>query len=424
LTERLRRLALVSLIPSAVDVGLLVLLRQRLGWMLIVADLVAIGVASVLSYELHRRVTFRSDPYVRWVQVPLAFVGVAVTAAGVDIVVLRALFAGTGFHTVDSVLFAKLIALAAAATIRWFGYRAVLLAGLTLARKMRMPRPPAPGEVRLSVVVPAYHEAERIGSTVRSLRAALTADPARDGAEGEGVAPGDLEIVVVDDGSRDRTADAAREAGADQVVVQPGNRGKGAAVRAGVEVARGRTVAFTDADLSYAPEQVLRILAAVEDGWDMAIGDRGHPDAQTVVATSRLRAMGSRLINLLGYAVLLGNFRDTQSGLKGFRSDVGRFLFARSHIDGFAFDIELLHLVERHDLSLVEVPVEVSNSTRSTVKVVRDSVRLVRDLFRMRHWAATGVYEVEVEGAPELPPTIAAEVAGSVGPEGRADLLA
>jgi glycosyltransferase involved in cell wall biosynthesis/putative flippase GtrA len=420
---------------------LLVLLRQGLGWMLVVADLVAIGVASVFSYVLHRRVTFRSDPYVRWVQVPLAFVGVAIMAAGVDIVVLRALFAGTGFHTVDSVLFAKLIALAAAAVVRLIGYRAVLLAGLTLARRVRTPRPPAPGDLRLSVVVPAYHEAERIGATVRSLRAALTADPsagavALAGSRGgnghsgeirldsEGVAPGDLEIVVVDDGSRDRTADAAREAGADQVVVQPRNRGKGAAVRAGVEAARGRTVAFIDADLSYAPEQVLRILAAVEDGWDMAIGDRGHPDARTVVATSRLRAMGSRMINLLGYAVLLGNFRDTQSGLKGFRSDVGRFLFARSRIDGFAFDIELLHLVERHDLSLVEVPVEVSNSTRSTVKVVRDSARLVRDLFRMRHWAATGEYEAEVEGAPELPPALPAGEAERVGPEGRADLLA
>ena len=105
-----------------------------------------------------------------------------------------------------------------------------------------------------------------------------------------------------------------------------------------------------------------------------------------------------------GYAVLLGSFRDTQCGLKGFRSDVGRFLFARARTDGFAFDIELLHLVERHDLSLVEVPVEVSNSTRTTVRVVRDTARLVRDLFRMRHWAATGVYEVEVGSAPDLPP--------------------
>jgi dolichyl-phosphate beta-glucosyltransferase len=99
------------------------------------------------------------------------------------------------------------------------------------------------------------------------------------------------------------------------------------------------------------------------------------------------------VINLLGYAVLLGSYRDTQCGLKGFRSDVGRFLFSRMQTDGFAFDIELLHLVERHELSLEQVPVEVSHSTRSTVRVVGDTLRLMGDLFRMRHWAATGVYE-------------------------------
>jgi putative flippase GtrA len=401
MTERLRRLALVSLIPSLVDIGLLVFLRQTLGWMLVLADLAAVTVASVLSYVLHRTVTFRSDPYVRWAQVPQAFAAVAAAAALVDVVVLRAAFAGTGFHATSTLIAAKLVSLAAAATVRWFGYRAVLLAGLTRARRQRSPRPPAPGRLRFSVIVPAYDEAGRIGDTVRAIRAALTA--------GGPVGPHDLEVVVVDDGSRDRTADAALDAGADQVVVQPRNRGKGAAVRAGVQAARGRTMAFTDADLSYSPDQLLRVLDAVEDGWDVAIGDRSHPDARTVVSTSRLRALGSRVINLLGYAVLLGSFRDTQCGLKGFRSDVGRFLFARARTDGFAFDIELLHLVERHDLSLVEVPVEVSNSARTTVRILRDTVRLVRDLFRMRHWAATGAYEVEGDGTqapglPDLPP--------------------
>ena len=152
---------------------------------------------------------------------------------------------------------------------------------------------------------------------------------------------------------------------ADQVVVQPVNRGKGAAVRAGMLAARGRTVAFTDADLAYGPEQVLRVLEAVEDGWDVAIGDRRHPDTRTLVAPSRLRRWGSRAINWLGYAVLLGSYRDTQSGLKGFRSDVARFVFARCRVDGFAFDVEVLHLVERHHLSLVEVPVDVTGTTRT-----------------------------------------------------------
>lgn len=388
---RLRRLALVSLVPSVVDIGLLVVLREGLGWVLVVADIVAIAVASLVSYGLHRLVTFRSDPYVRWVQVPPAFAAVAALAALVDVAVLRALFAATGFDTVDGLIAAKVVALSIAAIVRLFGYRAVLLVGFTLARQHRTERAPAPGVVRFSVVVPAYKEAAGIGAAIADIRAAL----------GEVAADGGIEVVVVDDGSADGTADAALAGGADQVVVQPRNRGKGAAVRAGVLAARGRTVAFTDADLSYSPDQLLRILTAVEDGWDVAIGDRRHPEARTVVRTSRLREIGSRVINLFGYAVLLGSYSDTQCGLKGFRSDVGRFLFGRMHTDGFAFDIELLHLVERYELSLVQVPVEVTHSTRSTVRVTRDAVRLVGDLFRMRHRSATGVYEV-AEGDPVM----------------------
>ena len=402
MTGRLRRLALVALVPTLVDVGLLVLFRQRFGWILVVADLAAIAVASALSYALHRTVTFRSDPYVRWVEIPQAFVGVAALAAVVDVAVLRVLYAGTGFDTTAALVEAKVVALLAAGVVRLVGYRWALLDEMTSARRVRWPRPEPPGEVRLSVVVPAYDEADRIGTTVRTLRDGLA----------EVDRAGELELVVVDDGSTDATADAALVAGADQVVVQPANRGKGAAVRAGVLAARGRTVAFTDADLAYGPEQVLRVLAAVEAGWDVAIGDRRHPDTRTLVPPSLLRRWGSRAINWLGYAVLLGSFRDTQSGLKGFRSDVARFVFARCRVDGFAFDVEVLHLVERHQLSLVEVPVEVTNSTRSTVHAARDALRQAADLFRIRHWSAAGAYEA-ADDLPRVLPDEAAALPGA-----------
>ena len=385
----------MALVPTLVDIGLLVLFRQRLGWILVLADLAAIAVASVLSYLLHRLVTFRSDPYVRWVEIPPAFFGVAAVAAIVDVVVLRALFAGTGFDSTTALVEAKVVALLAAGAVRLVGYRWVLLGELTWARRVRWARLPAPGSCRVSVVVPAYDEADRIGDTVRRLRAGMS------GELGD-LADGDLEIVVVDDGSSDGTAEAALAAGAAQVVVQPRNRGKGAAVRLGVLAARGRTIAFTDADLSYAPDQVARVVAAVEDGWDVAIGDRRHPETRTLVAPSRVRAWGSRVINWLGYAVLLGSYRDTQSGLKAFRSDVARFVFARARVDGFAFDIEVLHLVERHQLSLIEVPVEVVNSSRSTVSAARDAGRLVVDLLRIRHWSAEGAYEA----GDDLPPVV------------------
>jgi hypothetical protein len=100
--------------------------------------------------------------------------------------------------------------------------------------------------------------------------------------------------------------------------------------------------------------------------------------------------------------VLLGSFRDTQGGLKAFRSDVARFVFARTRVDGFAFDIEVLHLVERHQLSLVEVPVEVANTRRSTVREGRDAGRLLLDLVRIRRWSAEGEYEAHGDAPPTL----------------------
>jgi glycosyltransferase involved in cell wall biosynthesis len=247
----------------------------------------------------------------------------------------------------------------------------------------RRPRPPAPGDLRLTVVVPAFAEQGRIGDTVRRLRAELD-KVATDGG---------LEIIVVDDGSPDSTAREAERAGADRVVRHPRNRGKGAAVRTGVLLARGRTIAFTDADLAYSPDQILGLLEEVEAGWDVVVGSRRHTETTTLVRARRLREVGGRAINLLTRAVLLGHYRDTQCGLKAFRSDVARVIFTHCRIDGFAFDVEVFHLIERYHLSLAELPVRVENSPTSTVKVVRDALKLVRDLFRIRRFARQGVYD-------------------------------
>ena len=381
---RLRRLAVVTAIPTAGDVGLLVVLRQEAGWILVLADLTAIAVASVLSYVLHRSVTFRSDPYVRWVRMPAAFVAVAALAGAVDVLVLRALYAAHGFTATGMLVTAKLVAVAVAAAVRLGLYRAVLLSATRRTIRERIARPPAPGALRATVVLPALDEAARIAATIAAVRAAL-ADVA---------AAGGVEIVVVDDGSSDGTADAALAAGADQVVVLPHNRGKGAAVRAGVAAARGRTIAFTDADLSYSPDQLAAVIGAVEDGWDVAVGNRRHPGTTTVRCAGELRDLGSLAINLVTMAVLLSRPHDTQCGLKAFRSDVAAALFGLARVDRFAFDIELLHLVERHELSLTEVPVRLVSADRSTVHVVRDGLRLLRDVWRIRHWSATGAYEL------------------------------
>lgn len=374
----------MTVVPTVVDVTLFVLLRREVGWILVVADGAAIAVASLLSFVLHRAVTFRSDPYVRWVRIPVAFAAVAVVAGTVDIVVLRTLYAAHGFSSVGALVTAKLAAVAAAAVVRLVLYRAVLLNVVRRSIHVRTARSDAPGAVRATVVIPALNEVEGISATVAAVRSAL-----------EGLAAdGGVEVVVVDDGSTDGTADAALAAGADQVVVLPVNRGKGAAVRAGVAAARGRSVAFTDADLSYSPDQLVGVITLVEEGWDVAAGSRRHPEATTLRGAGAVRDLGSRAINLVTMAVLLSRPHDTQCGLKAFRSDAAALVFGLGRIDGFAFDIEVLHLVERYELTLVEVPVTLRSAERSTVRAARDGLRLLRDVWRIRHWSATGAYEL------------------------------
>ncbi len=230
--------------------------------------------------------------------------------------------------------------------------------------------------------MPAFNEATRIADTIGALRDALR-DVADDG----------LELVVVDDGSFDATAAEAERAGADRVVRLPTNRGKGAAVRAGVAVAAGRTIAYTDADLSYPPEQLLLLLAEVERGARFVAGSRKHVDTVTLIRGRRLREVSGRIFNLLSRLVVLGRYRDTQCGLKAFDAGAAELLFGAALVDGFAFDVELFRLAELVKINIVEVAVTVSNATTSSVRLGRDTRRMLEDLVHVRRWAADGTYE-------------------------------
>ena len=243
------------------------------------------------------------------------------------------------------------------------------------------PHRPEAGRTRLSVVVPAFGEERRIGATVAALRAALSDQLS-----------GSLELVVVDDGSDDATTERAREAGADQVIRLPSNRGKGAAVRAGILASSGSAVVFTDADLSYPPGQVMRLVEQIEAGWDVVVGSRAHADTRTTGASSPLRAISGRLFNLVTGAVLDRRFGDTQCGLKGFHRDAAERVFSLARVDGFAFDVEVLWLAGHLGLAVEEVPVELASAEGSTVRLNVDPVRMLRDLWRIRRRAATGSY--------------------------------
>lgn len=368
------------LVATGIDVGGFLLLAGAAGWAPALADAAALAVAAPASYLLHRAADRGADPFVRWVRDPRRFALVAVTAGAVDVAVVQVAALLVDDPALPMLLVVKLVALGVAALVRVVGHRRILARTVGADQAAPVARPPAPGDLRLSVVLPAYRQEAVVGESVARVRAALA-------EVGD-----DLEVVVVDDGSGDDTAARAEAAGADRVVVHPVNRGKGAAVRSGAAVARGRTIAFTDTDLAYDPAQILGLLAEVESGWDVAVGSRRHTDAVTLVRARRLREAGGRLINLLTQVVLLGHYRDTQCGLKAFRSDAAPLILGQGVVDGFAFDIELFHLVERNGLTLTEVPVQVANSEQSSVRVVRDGLRLVRDLFRIRRHAAAGDY--------------------------------
>jgi hypothetical protein len=125
----------------------------------------------------------------------------------------------------------------------------------------------------------------------------------------------------------------------------------------------------------------------------VAVGSRWHRESEALTRPSVLRQLSSRAFNLLTATVLLGQYRDTQCGCKAFRSDVARAVFEHTRLDGFAFDVEVLHLVERYRLSLTEVPVQVADGGASTVRVGSAALRMVRDLFRIRRWGSEGAYE-------------------------------
>jgi len=363
----LGRFVAVGILATIVDVGLAVGLSGPVGRL--PADLLALVVAAVVARHLHARVTLRGDQLDRWIRQPTVFFTAALVAGVIDVGVF------VGLSGISDTV-AKLIAVGVAALVRAVFHRAVLFRHVRREQGSPIVRPAPAGTHRVSVVIPAYKEERRISETIARVRADLAIYDDND----------DLEIVVIDDGSLDATAHVAREAGADQVIVQPQNRGKGAAVRVGVAAATGRTIAFIDADLAYSPDQLIAFVDAVESGYDVVIGNRHHEDTETLQGTSALRSFGSRVVNMATNVLLLGNYRDTQCGCKAFRADVAKIVLGVGRIDGFAFDIEILHLVERYGFTMCELPVEVVNSETSTVSAVRDGLTVLGDILRVR-WA-------------------------------------
>ena len=239
----------------------------------------------------------------------------------------------------------------------------------------------------LSIVVPAYNEEKRLVASLMKIASYLDASET------------DAEILVVDDGSKDRTAEVAAKAleGRRGRVVKNGeNRGKGYSVRHGVLEARGRFVLLTDADLSTPIEEHAKLAAVIRDrDLDVVIGSRALPDSDVQVRQGWLRQTMGRSFNTIIRAMTGLPFRDTQCGFKLMDRERVMPLFEKMVVDGFAFDVELLFLCARFGLLVADVPVTWRNATDSKVSIVGDPLKMIADVLKVRWRFRRGLYNPE-----------------------------
>lgn len=237
----------------------------------------------------------------------------------------------------------------------------------------------------LSVVIPAYNEERRLPSTLDSVWTYL---------HGRGRS---FEIIIVDDGSIDSTAQLVDDYAADhegvRLISYHPNKGKGHAVRTGMLAAEGDMVLFNDADGSSPIEEVDRLEARVRDGGsEVAIGSRAKPDESRVVKALAYRKYIGNTFNVIVQSLLLPGIQDTQCGFKLFRRDVAQDLFSVQRLNGFAFDVEVLYIARIRGYSVDEVPINWTNVDGSKVNVLTDSPRMMLEVAKVALGAWTGRY--------------------------------
>jgi len=240
-----------------------------------------------------------------------------------------------------------------------------------------------PAPASLTVVLPAYNEARRLGPALDELFAYL------DGHH-EGL-PAEVDVLVVDDGSTDATADTVearpeyrRAAAVTLHLLRVAHGGKGAAVKAGMLAATGDLVAFADADMATPPAELEKLVAALAES-DVALGSRIQPDGSDMRATQPAyrRALGG-LFHVLASIWVVGDVKDTQCGFKGFTRPAAHDLFARQRVTSIVFDVELIHLARRRGYSISTVPIQWHDVRGSRMRPgARLALRVAWDLVRI-----------------------------------------
>jgi dolichyl-phosphate beta-glucosyltransferase len=236
-----------------------------------------------------------------------------------------------------------------------------------------------------SIVIPAYNEGARLSATLERVLAYVSQQEE------------ETEVIVVNDGSRDNTAEIVRQFAASNPVLRlldnPGNRGKGFSVRNGILNARGRVVIFSDADLSSPIEELPKLLQPLKEGADIAIGSRWlQSDLQTQRQPLHRQLFG-RIFNLLLRMTLGLQFKDTQCGFKAFTAEAAQTIFPLQHIERWGFDPEVLFLARKFGFKVCEVPVAWGHSGGTRINPLVDGSRMFMEMLRIRWYDLTGKYD-------------------------------
>jgi glycosyltransferase involved in cell wall biosynthesis len=256
--------------------------------------------------------------------------------------------------------------------------------------------PPSSANPQYSIVIPAYNETARISHALEDVLRVVR--ERRWSAE----------VIVVNDGSSDDTAEIVRGFAAQHPVLRlienPGNRGKGYSVRNGILHATGEIVMFTDADLSAPIEEAERLFAALRDGADVAIGSRWLDRGRQTTHQPFYRRFFGRCFNQVTRLIMRLPFADTQCGFKAFRRSAAQTIFQLQRIERWGFDPEILFIALKRGYKVREVAVTWGHDERSRISYLRDGIQMLEELVYIRWNALSGAYSRKVqEYVPQMP---------------------
>ena len=241
---------------------------------------------------------------------------------------------------------------------------------------------------RTTIVLPCLNGAAYLDSSLRTLLEFLDHELPE-------AAP--YEIILVDDGSDDGTSEiAARFDGRVKLLRHALVRGKGAAVRTGVQAAQGEFIFFIDADIPYALSAMPVMLDALDrKDFDLCLGTRSLAEALSILQPSLIRRVASAIFSEFVSRIVVTGIRDTQCGFKGFRADAARYLFSQSRVDDFAFDVELVYLAFKNNFDMKKVPVHLVRDEKSSVSLLRDAPLMLLSVLRLPLHYYLGHYQMQ-----------------------------